>query len=271
MTPEPRIHEIALKTVVHRVRGMDTVTVARDIPFSAADGSPLAFDLYAPPATGESANPPVVVIVAGFPDAGFHRMLGCRFKEMGSTVSWARLMAASGIAAIAYANREPAADLDALLRHLRESAPALGIDENRLGLWASSGNAPLALWALTSGTVPRPRCAALLYPFTLDRAGHTAVADAARRFHFAHPGAGRSVVDLPGDVPIFVARAGRDENPGLNETLDRFVFDGFSRNLPIAVTNHPTGPHAFDLLDEGSVSRRIVGEVLAFLRASLLG
>jgi hypothetical protein len=89
-------------------------------------------------------------------------------------------------------------------------------------------------------------------------------------FHFAHPAAGRSVADLPADVPLFVARAGQDENPGLNDTLDRFVADALSRNLPVTVTNHPAGPHAFDLLDDGPVTRRIIGEVLAFLRDNLL-
>jgi acetyl esterase/lipase len=270
MSPQTPIHEMALKTVGYRVPGMDAVTVVHDIEFSAADGGPLAFDLYAPPDAGQSGNPPVVVIVAGFPDPGFQRMLGCRFKEMGSTVSWARLMAASGIAAVAYANRDPAANLAALLAHLRSNAAPLGFDAQRLGLFASSGNAPLALWALMGESGSNPRCAALLYPFTLDREGHTVVADASRAFHFVHPGAGRSVADLPADAPLFLARAGRDENPGLNDTLDRFVFDALSRNRPVAVTNHPAGPHAFDLLDDSDTTRRVIGKTLAFLGENLL-
>jgi hypothetical protein len=268
MTREPAIREIARRTVVCRIPGMDAVTVARDIEVSGTGRPPVTMDLYMPPVTPSGGGVPVVVIVAGFPDAGFQRMLGCRFKEMGSTVSWARLMAASGMAAVAYANREPAADLDAVLRHLRSGGSSLGLDAGRMGLWASSGHAPLALWGLMGGGA-RSLCAALLYPFTLDRPGHTAVADAAGVFHFAHPAAGRSAADLPADVPLFLARAGRDENPGLNDTLDRFVSDALSRNLPVTVTNHPEGAHAFDLLDDGPVTRRIVGEVLAFLRENL--
>jgi acetyl esterase/lipase len=270
MSGESTVNPIALKAVAVRVPGMDAVTVARDLVFPGADGAPLSMDVYRPSSDGAAPSlPPAAVIVAGYPDPGFRRMLGCRFKEMGSTTSWARLMATSGIAAISYENRDPAADLDALLRHARAQAPRLGIDGKRLGLWASSGNAPLALWALMARRDPRPRCAALLYPFTLDRAGHTAVADAARKFHFAHPADGRSAADLPGDAPIFVARAGRDENPGLNDTLDRFVFDALAQNLPVTVTNHPGGAHAFDLSDDGETSRRIVGDVLSFLRACL--
>lgn len=269
MSGENKVHPIALKTVVSRISGMEAGTVIRDLEFPGADGAPAAMDAYLPPDAGKSSRPPVVVIVAGFPDAGFQRMLGCRFKELGSTVSWGKLLAASGVAAVAYANRDPAADLEALLRHLPSKGGELGFDGNRFGLWASSGNAPLALWALMAPLDPRPRCAALMYPFTLDRAGHTAVADAARVFRFAHPADGRSAADLPGDVPIFVARAGRDENPGLNETLDRFVCDALARNLPITVTNHPSGPHAFDLLDDGETTRQVVGDVLSFLRTRL--
>jgi len=269
MSREFAIREIARRTVLCRIPGIEAVTVTRDIEVPGTGRPPVTMDLYMPPGTGSGGKAPVVILVAGFPDAGFQRMLGCRFKEMGSTVSWARLRAASGVAAVAYANREPAADLDALLRHLRSEGASLGLDAERVGLWASSGHAPLALWALMGDSGPRPSCAALLYPFTLDREGHTVVADAARAFHFSHPGAGRSVADLPPDAPIFVARAGRDENPGLNDTLDRFVADALSRNLPVTMTNHPEGAHAFDLLDDGLITRGIVGEVLAFLRDNL--
>lgn len=35
-------------------------------------------------------------------------------------------------------------DLQAVLQHVRSNARTLGIDENRIGLWACSGNVPLA-------------------------------------------------------------------------------------------------------------------------------
>ena len=57
-------------------------------------------------------------------------------------------MAASGLVAIAYTNREPAADLHTLLDYVRQNSESLGIDETRIGLWSSSGNVPLALSVL---------------------------------------------------------------------------------------------------------------------------
>jgi hypothetical protein len=38
--------------------------------------------------------------------------------------------------AIAYTNREPVADLEALLQHVRDTAAALGVDGRRIGVWA---------------------------------------------------------------------------------------------------------------------------------------
>jgi len=57
-------------------------------------------------------------------------------------------------------------------------------------------------------------------------------------------------------LPLFIARAGRDE-PGLNETLDRFIAHALAANLPITLANHET-------------SREIIRQILGFLRLHLL-
>ena len=73
------------------------------------------------------------------------------------------------------------------------------------------------------------KCAALCYGFMLDLDGSTAVADAARQFGFSNPCSNRTFEELPRDTPLFVARAGRDEFPGLNGALDSFVAGGRPR------------------------------------------
>ena len=70
--------------------------------------------------------------------------------------------------AIAYTNREPAEDLDALLHHVRDNAAALGIDGDRIGVWGCSGNVPLALSALMQHGRAFVTCGALLYGYMLD-------------------------------------------------------------------------------------------------------
>jgi dienelactone hydrolase len=109
----------------------------------------------------------------------------------------------------------------------------------------------------------------LCYGFTLDLDGATGVAEAAARFRFANPCAGRSLDDLPPGLPLFVARAGRDEFPGINAALDRFVAEALARNLPLELRNLPDAAHAFDILDASHASQQAVRRILAFLQAQL--
>jgi hypothetical protein len=252
------------------MEGTDLVEVRRETAYQTGEAAPLTMDLYYPPHRKQNETLPAVVIVAGYPDSGFAKMMGCKFKDMGSSVSWAELAAASGMVGITYENREPTADLHRLFEHLTESGASHGIDSSRIGVWASSGHVPLALSLLMPHKAQQVRCAALLYGYTVDIDGE-AVSQAAKSFGFANPCAGKSVDDLAKHVPLFVVRAGQDQLPGLNQALDRFVLNALSANLPLTVVNHPTAPHAFDLLDDTEASREVVRRVLEFLRFHLSG
>ncbi len=53
--------------------------------FNGANGQPLPMEMY------EAVNPisdAVVVILEGFPDAGFEKHVGCRFMDMEWTIRW---------------------------------------------------------------------------------------------------------------------------------------------------------------------------------------
>jgi hypothetical protein len=239
------MNEIIRKVVLYDMPGTADVVVQRDVPFEGG-----VMDVYSAP--DAAPNLPVVIIVAGFPDAGFAKHAGSRFKDMGSSVSWARLMAASGMVAVTYANREPERDLHALLRHFA------GRD---IAVWASSGNGPLAVSVLMHDAPVRLRCAVLCYPYTLD------VPAEARAFGFVTPADGRTVDDLAPGIPLLIVRAGGDQVPRLNDTLDRFVAAAIARDLPVTLVNHPGAPHAFDLVEDSEGTRAIVRLVLAFLQA----
>lgn len=267
MSDQSKPLDLARAEVIFRLPGTDAVEVRGDLSYRSSDGEPLALHVYMPSAVALSSPPPAVILVPGYPDPGFRRFFGLGFEGMGSTRSWARLIAAWGMAAITFTNREPAADARALLHHVREHAKELGVDGDRLGLWSSSGNAPLALWLLMEER--GMRCAALLYPYTLDVAGATGVSDAARQFGFVNPAAGRTVDDLPAAVPLLVVRAGRDVMPLLNEGVDRFVAAALARNLPIVLLNNAEAPHAFDLTVDDVSTARVVDAVLTFLQQAL--
>ncbi|MGZ3452470.1 MAG: alpha/beta hydrolase [Polyangiales bacterium] len=237
------------KGLVYTLETATDVVVERDHSYATASG-PLGFDLYRPRASGAR---PAVVFVSGFPDPGMTAMVGKPLKDWASYQGWGRLVAASGLVGIAYLNREPA-DVVALVHHLRENAASLGIDPDRIAVWACSGNVPTALSLVAREKLA---CAALLYGFTLD------VADEAARFHFAAPTAGFD--DLPRDLPMLVVRATKDATPGLDANLQRFIAEARKRALPITVIEHD-GPHAFDVVDDTDASRAAIEQVLAFLQ-----
>ena len=271
MSEERPVDEMSKKRVVYSIAGMERAVVRKDVVYRTTDAGPLTLDVYRPAAASAGARLPAVVMVEGYNDVGFARVFGCQFKEMAMVVSWGQLLAASGVAAIAYTNREPAADLDALLTYVRDQAAALGIDGNRIGLWACSGHVPLALSALMSKDRDFLRCAALLYGYMLDLDGATGVADAAGTFRFTNPTAGRSMADLREDLPLFVVRAGQEQFAGLNDSIDRFVAKAVAGNRPITFVNHAAGVHSFDLLQDSEASREIIRQTLTFLRSSLDG
>jgi hypothetical protein len=91
----------------------------------------------------------------------------------------------------------------------------------------------------------------------------------AKMFGFVNPVADKSLDELQKSLPMFIARAGQDQTPYLNEVLDRFIHDALDRNLQITIANHATGPHAFDLFDDSDTTRAIIQQVLNFLKLEL--
>jgi hypothetical protein len=245
-------------TVVCHKPEMDQVTIRRDLEYKTT----LTMDVYYPPGSNDRLHP-AVIIVAGYPDPGHQKLLGCKFKETGSSVSWAKLIAASGIISITYTNTEPVADFYSLLGFIQNHSAELKIDAARIGLWASSGNVPLALSVLINRN--ELKCAALLYGYTMD----PKISEMAKMYGFVNPIADKSINDLPQNLPVFIARAGQDQTPYLNEVLDRFIISALARNMSMTIANHPNGPHAFDLFDDSYTTRVIIQEVLDFLMLQL--
>ena len=261
---------MATKAVVYHLPAEDDVVIRRDVEYQTTDSGPLTADLYYPPASESGARLPAVLFVIGYSDRGALAMLGCRFREMESFISWAKLTAASGMVAVTYSTGgDPAADVHALVRYVRQNAASLGIDENRIGVWACSGHGPVALSLLMQGEQEYLKCAALCYGILLDLDGSIRVAELAQTFRFANPHVGRSVEDLPRDLPLFIARCGRDETPHLNEVMDRFLAKALAANLPVTFVNLPEAPHAFDQMHDSEMSREIIRQILAFLRFHL--
>ena len=262
--------ELAQMTIVYAISDMESVTVRRDVPYRTTESGSLTFDAYYPPGTVAGDRRPAVLIVYGYSDAGMPNVFGRTFKEMGQTVSWAQLIAASGLVVILYSNREPVDDAQRVLQHLRENAADLDIDETRLGLFAASANVPLALWLLMQPDRREIRCAVLWNGYMLDLNGATSVADMQKLFPFVNPAAGKTLDDVRSDVPLLVVRAGRDQF-GVNTSLDSFIAGALQKDLPLTMINHAGAPHAFDLFEDSEATREIIREILRFMKFHLSG
>lgn len=265
MSHEDTRHAVARKRVVLQPpRGFDPL-IRRGVEY--APGGSHTLDLYYPNAA--EAVRPGVIFVSGLSDEGARTVLGCRMSEMESVRDWATLAAAAGLVGVTYATGvDTIADAGAVLRYLRASGRAQGIDPGALALWSCSAHVPAALGLLMDEPAAF-RCAVMLYGFMLDLDGSCAVSDAQRTWRFATPAGNRTVDDLPQSVALFIVRAGRDVYPFLNQSIDRFVAHALRCNLPITVHNYPSGEHAFDVNDDSDASREIVAGVLTFLRSSL--
>jgi hypothetical protein len=107
------------------------------------------------------------------------------------------------------------------------------------------------------------RAAALLYGYMLE------VPEAAAQFGIGAPARGRSIDDLPRAVSMLVVRAGKDQTPLLNASLDAFVAGALGRDLPLTVINQSGAVHSFDLFEDNDASRGTIRVVLRFLQDRL--
>ncbi len=269
MTQNTQRHEITFKKTVDEILGMDAVEVRLDVTYDDAGPSPLTMDLYHPADATAGTRLPAVVFVAGFPDPGFESFAGCKLKETAGYIAWGKLVAASGMVGITYTNRQPVADLDRLVSFVENHAASLGIDEGRIALWACSGNVPTALGLAMQERTHGCKAAVLSYGVMLDPDGSIGIEKIAAQLGFANPCAGRSVADLPSELPLLIVRAGQDSVPTVNPSIDHFAAAALARNLPVTIVNHRAAPHSFDLLDATEASREVIRQMLAFLRFHL--
>jgi dienelactone hydrolase len=177
---------------------------------------------------------PVMVIYNGFAAAGL--------KQRAQETGWAKLVAAAGLAAIAYDSHRggEAADFDSLVAHLRRNASALAIDPSRVAILAWSGHVFRAIGLAMDRRRDYLRAAAFLY------------------------GIG-PVTDLRTDLPLLFARAGLD-NVRLNRGLDSLLARTIGSNAPVTVLAYGGGYHGFDAGNDNDYSRAVIAQTIDFLK-----
>lgn len=273
--------ELARLRVVHQVPGMERVEVRRDLVYRELEGAAMTMDVYLPGRARAGRRAPVVLLVHGgpVPPRAYPLM-----KRMGIFVSWGEMLAASGMAAVAFNHlhrgwhdlAESADNVVAVLASLRDRADALGIDAERVCLWAFSGGAPqLAPWLAAPD--PAVRCLVGYYPL-LDLRGDLGpisgllaeMPASATLERFSPAAACSAAAEPPGRPrpPLLLARAGRDE-PYMLRAFDAFLAAALAGGLELELLNHALGRHSFDILDPGPRSSWICARTLDFVAGCL--
>ncbi|HET6983607.1 MAG TPA: hypothetical protein VFI53_15800 [Myxococcaceae bacterium] len=210
--------------------------VTRDVVYAQGDRSPLKLDVYRPRTSGKDGAPPAVV---------FANVVGERgerpFRATEIYRSWARLLAANGIAGVVM-DSEAAHALDNLgqaVEHLRKNGAALGVDGDRLGVWACSANVIIALPWLMNSAPPAVRTAVIYY------------------------GTGE-VTRIRPDFPLLSVMASKDSSELIAN--QKKIWDlARAEGAPWTTVVARGLPHAFDALDESEASRRLVFQTVDYL------
>jgi len=269
--PPPTPPPITQMPVVYRVPGMDQARVRKNLVYRTVGETSLELDVYSSPDAGAAARRPAVILVHGGPIPP-----GARPKDWALFVDYGRMLAVSGFTAVTLNHRfhgpgalaDAAGDVAAAVAHVRSHAEELGVDADRVALWAFSGGGPFLAAPLREQ-----------WPFVRAIVAYYAVLD----LQVPPPGAAGGLTDetrrefspilhlaAAGEKtpPLLVARAGRD-NEWLNATIDRFVQEAVARNVALELMTHPAGRHGFDVLDDDDRSREIIARTLDFLKRRL--
>jgi acetyl esterase/lipase len=268
----PWVKEVASQRIVYMLPGMEKIGARKDITYKRVADTELKMDVYNPQNLPRGARRPAVVFIHG---GALPPNLRTKPKEWGAYVSYGQLAAASGLVGITFNHRFYGWDMKALsdarsdvadaIAYIRSNAESLGVDKDRICLWALSAGSLLLGTAIVDAP-PFIRCMVFYYAVmdleTLRKERPVITDDVAREFSLISrlKGADRAF------APIFIARAGRDE-PGLNVAVDRFIQEALSKKATLDFSNHAEGQHGFDVLDDNERTREVIRQTLEFIKA----
>jgi acetyl esterase/lipase len=267
----------------YELPGMRNAVVRRDLTYRTVvvDATPraLTMDLYRPPGSPTERRPALIFVHGGL----VARQPGPLPTTWPTYRSWGRLVTAAGLVGVVFNHRmttdeniaEAASDVTAAVEYVRSNAAAFGIDTDRLCVAVYSAGGPLASVFMRERQ-PGIRCLVLFYPY-LDLEHMRSQSP----FRPAHPAAhvdslvphyspAHLLTVAPAALPpIFLAMAGADAIPRLNDSIERFVRAAVASRVEIDFALHRTGVHGFDQRNHDERTREILERALAFVTRHL--
>ena len=266
----PEVREMARKVmmpVVYKIDGMDKVKVVQNLKYTKTDDANILMDVYQPPNLAKNDKRPAVIFIHGGAKPQWTA------KDWGVFTSWGRLMAASGFVSVTFTHRleymnksldNAAADVNEAMTYIRANADKYNIDKDRICLIGFSAGGSMLSVAMR-GDTPFIKCVVGFYAFMdISQSDYkkTETPETVKAFS--------PITYLEKDAnklpPLFIARAGRDEVPGVNDSIDRFVQQAISKNIALNFANHPNGVHAFDNQTDDERSREIIRQAIEFIK-----
>lgn len=259
--------ELNQRRIVYQIPEMEDVVCHKgEIYYS--DSMDLEADIYTPPGLSRGSKLPVVILTNNYPDVVWDRKSGVRHKDWQMIISWAELIAASGMVAVTYQTKYSPIEAESLIRYLSINADKFNIDINRIALFGCSANT-LAAQSIMQNDEFNIRCAIFYYGLLLTPdEKYYAEIDTMSSYGFYFSDL-RKVSTIPESIPLLVARAGKDQYPIIMNTTDHFVAEAIRSNAQLSFINYPEGQHDFDILDDTENSRLIIRQTVDFLTENL--
>jgi dienelactone hydrolase len=209
-----------------------------------------------------------VILTNNYPDVAWNKLSLPVFKDWQMIISWAELIAASGMIAVPYQTKYSQSEADSLISFLSKNAAKFNIDINRIAVFGASANA-LAAQSLMQNDKYNIRCVVFYYGplLTPDRMFFEDFNSRANAMGFYLSDL-KQVDEIPSDIQILIVRAGKD-NSFIHKTTDHFLNEAIKANAKITFINYPEGQHDFDILDDTEDSRIIIKQTIDFLTTHL--
>lgn len=245
--------------------GRDAQVDRRRVELELGGGRSSKADVYRPAGAGDDPLAFVLFVAGDAPQPVMDGLL-----EWGQYRAWGEAVASRGLAAVVAEHAstdqlrrapEVAAQIRDTLVALRAAARDLRLDASNVGVWTASGGASYG--ALAALTAEPPVRALVVYYGVLDVRGwaaHIGTLDAEAATSVSAAALASTLSHIP---PTLLVTAGLDD-PGINATAELFA-DAIAGKGEVTQLHHPTGRHAFDILDPDETSADIIGATLDFL------